>query len=287
MLRSRGEEMKLNRAALGNAALFALKRTAALAVIVYALFLGGLYFFQRDLLYFPPSAYKTPQEAKAEAFREFPIKTEDGLDLKGWFAPSVIKPFTIVFFHGNADSLLNMHRLADPYIGAGYGFLLAEYRGYCGFPGHPSEQGFYADARAYMKALIATGVREDHIVLLAHSLGTGVATQMAREFKVGAVILMAPFLSIPKVAQIHYPLFPVQPLVQDRYASDEKISGIHAPLLIIHGEDDRLVPISQGRGLFELANEPKKFVSLPNRRHSDILDDAGAIGMDWLKGVGR
>lgn len=278
--------MKFNRAALGKAALFALKRAAALAVIVYALLLGVLYFFQRDLLYFPPSAYKTPQEAKAEAFREFFIKTEDGLDLKGWFALAAKNPFHVVFFHGNADSLLTLHRLANPYLGAGYGFLLAEYRGYCGFPGHPSEQGFYADARAYIKALIASGVNEDHIILLAHSLGTGVATQMAREFKVGGVILMAPFLSVPKVAQIHYPLFPVQPLVRDRYASDEKVSFIHAPLLIIHGEDDRLVPITQGRGLFELANEPKKFVSLPHRRHSDILDDAGAITMSWLKEMG-
>ncbi len=263
------------------------KRAVAVVLVFYLLALGGLYFFQRSFLYYPPSAYQTPQEARAETFREFPVHTEDGLDLKGWFAPAARKPYTAVFFHGNADSLINMHPFAVPYIKAGYGFLLAEYRGYSGLPGQPTEQGLYADARAYLKALIALGVKEEHIVLIAHSLGTGVAAQMAREFNVGAVILLAPFLSIPKVAQTHYRFFPVQPLVHDRYESDAKLPAVHVPVLIVHGEADRLVPIEQGRQLFALANEPKKFVSLAGGRHSDILDEAGMIGIRWLAEMGK
>jgi pimeloyl-ACP methyl ester carboxylesterase len=131
-----------------------------------------------------------------------------------------------VFFHGNGDRLASVAGNSAPYIGAGYGFLLVEYRGYSGMPGSPTEQGLYADARANIRKLMEAGVNEDDIILFGHSLGTGVATQMATEFHVRGLILLAPYLSIPNMAQIRFPLFPAEYITKDRFENFKKISTL-------------------------------------------------------------
>lgn len=248
----------------------------------YVLLLLGVFFFQRSLLYFPSHRYVTLSEASAnKSFEELPVRTADGLDLKAWYAPATTKPFTFIFFHGNGDCLASASETADPYIAAGYGFLVAEYRGYSGLPGKPSEAGLYADGRATMYALMARGVKSENVILFGHSLGTGVAVQMAEEFHVGGVILLAPYLSIPTMAQIQYPYLPAKYLARDRFESDEKIAQIHAPLLIVNGANDEIIPPSQGKQLFEMANEPKEFHSIPNRGHNDAFGDLAPVALNW------
>ena len=210
------------------------------------------------------------------------MRTLDGLDLKGWYAPATTKPFTFVFFHGNGDSLYTASQIADPYIAAGYGFLLTEYRGYSGLPGKPTEAGLYADARAYLYALMAQGVRSQDIILYGHSLGTGVATQMAEEFHVGGLMLLAPYLSIPKMAQVDYPFLPVDLMVLDRFENFKKIGSVHDPVLIVNGTRDQLIPPNQGKQLFDLANEPRQFYSIPGDGHNDLFNDSVPISLDWV-----
>jgi hypothetical protein len=172
----------------------ALKILLGIVAAFYLLALIAFFTFQRSLLYFPTHSSVPLSEAGAnQVMREFSVKTEDGINLTAWYAPATSKPFTIVFFHGNGDSLAAAAHTADPYIAAGYGFLLTEYRGYSGLPGKPTEAGLYADARAYMRGLIARGVNSEQIVLYGHSLGTGVATRMAEEFHVGGLMLLAPY----------------------------------------------------------------------------------------------
>lgn len=250
---------------------------------LYLLLLLVFFLFQRDLLYYPSHDSAFLKDAHANsAFREISPKTEDGLDLKAWYAPATTKPFTFVFFHGNGDGLVDSSYVADPYIEAGYGFLVSEYRGYSGLPGKPSESGLYADARTDIRALLAQGVKSEEILLFGHSLGTGVAVQMATEFHVGGVILLAPYLSIPKMGQIEYPYIPAQLLVLDRFNNEAKMKSIHVPVLIVNGVNDQVIPPSQGRRLYEIANPPREFHSLPNRGHNDLFDDAAPIVQAWL-----
>ena len=205
---------------------------------LYLICLGGFFVSQRSLLYFPSHTYVPLSVAHANpSFKELSVRTLDGLDLKGWYAPATTKPFTFVFFHGNADSLYTASQIADPYIAAGFGFLLTEYRGYSGLPGKPTEAGLYADARAYLYALMAQGVRSQDIILYGHSLGTGVAAQMAEEFHVGGLMLLAPYLSIPKMAQVDYPFLPVDLMVLDRFENFKKIGSVHDPVLIVNGTE--------------------------------------------------
>jgi fermentation-respiration switch protein FrsA (DUF1100 family) len=215
------------------------------------------------------------------ALKEFPVRTADGVDLKAWYAPATSKPYTFVFFHGNGDSLYGDSEVGDPYIAAGYGFLIAEYRGYSGLGGKPTEAGLYADGRAYLYGLMAQGVKSEDIILFGHSLGTGVAVQLAEEFHVGGLILLAPYVSIPEMAQKEYPMFPVRYLVLDRFENLKKIQNVHVPVFIVNGTEDQVIPPVQGKELYERANEPRKFVSLPGRGHNDLFHDFAPIGMDW------
>jgi len=265
-----------------------LKIVAALAIVSLLLLVTLFYFTQRNLLYFPTHVYLSPAETHAnEAFQEIGVKTSDGLNLKAWYAAATSKAFTIVFFHGNGDSLYGAAQVAEPYIAAGYGFLAVEYRGYSGLPGKPTEAGLYNDARACIHELIASGVEPRHIILYGHSLGTGVAVQMAREFPVGGLMLLAPYLSIPSLAQIHYPFLPAKLLVLDRFENEMKIGEIHVPVLMVSGAADELIPPSQGVKLFSLANDPKEYRSIPGRGHNDSFDDFAPLGLNWIGRVGR
>jgi hypothetical protein len=262
--------------------------SAVFAVALYLVFLVIFFVTQRSLLYYPSHTYTALRDAHANpALREISVRTADGVDLKGWYAPATSKPLTIVFFHGNADGLRTAAEIADPYIAAGYGFMLTEYRGYSGLPGKPTEEGLYQDARAYLQGLKALGVAEEDMVLYGHSLGTGVAVQMASEFRVGGLMLLAPYLSIPKMAQVSFPFFPSSLLALDRFDNEKKIGGLHTPLLIVNGSRDEVVPDSQGKELYSMANDPKEFHSLPGRGHNDSFDDFVPLSLDWLQRDGN
>lgn len=242
------------------------------------------YSTQRSLLYYPApiSAHLVDAPNANPAFRELEYRTEDGLAQVAWFAlPKAGHP-TLVFFHGNGDALATVAPLANAYIAAGYGFLLVEYRGYSHMPGAPTETGLYRDARGALHALLAQGVPSGQVVLMAHSLGTGVATQMATEFSVAGVVLFAPYTSIPDVAAPMFPIFPVHLLARDHYNSLQRIQRIHAPLLVMNGSSDEVIPPEQGQKLYAAANEPKHFQQLPGLGHNDLLLHATPLVLDWL-----
>ena len=260
-----------------------LRSILRIAVAVYVLCLLLLFVFQRSLLYYPSHTYVSLGEARAnKSLSEFPVRTADGIDLEAWYSPATSKSYTFVFFHGNGDSLFGDSEVGDPYIAAGYGFLIAEYRGYSGLSGKPTEAGLYADARGYIHGLESHGVKSEDIILFGHSLGTGVATQIAEEFHVGGLILLAPYLSIPKMAQVQYPIFPAEYMVLDRFENFRKMKNVHVPLLIVNGTLDEVIPPSQGKQLFDIANEPRQFNSLPGHHHNDLFMDAAPIILDWV-----
>lgn len=152
----------------------------AFAIALYLFSMAIFFVTQRSLLYYPNHSYVPLSEAHANrSFQEISARTSDGLELRGWYAPATTKPFTIVFFHGNADYLSATAQIADPYVAAGYGVLLTEYQGYSGLRGNPTETGLYNDGRAYIHELTRRGVESSHVILYGHSLGTGVAVQMA------------------------------------------------------------------------------------------------------------
>ncbi|HLB79994.1 MAG TPA: alpha/beta hydrolase [Dongiaceae bacterium] len=252
----------------------------------YLLALGLLFVFQRQLLYYP-SGERPSLETAGLAGRMTPVRltTADGLELLAWYAAAAEGRPTVVYFHGNAGHIGYRADKVRPYLAAGLGVLLLEYRGYGGNPGRPDEEGLYADARAALDFLDGAGVAAERRVLYGESLGGAVAVQMAAERAAGAVVLEAPFTSVPEVGQSKFPIFPVRWLARDRLDSLAKIGAVGAPVLVLHGEQDQIVPIRFGRALFAAANEPKEMRSFPAAGHEDL--DAHGIAEAVLDFLGR
>ncbi len=136
-------------------------------------------------------------------------------------------------------------------------FLLIAWRGFSGNKGKPNEEGLYKDATASINWLNERGIKEENIIIYGESLGTAIATEIAQNKNYAGVILESPFTSMIAAAKSKYPIFPIKLLLKDKYESDKKIKNIKSPILIMHGEIDKIVPFRMGKKMFELANEPK------------------------------
>jgi fermentation-respiration switch protein FrsA (DUF1100 family) len=112
--------------------------------------------------------------------------------------------------------------------------------------------------------------------LWGESLGTGVAVAIAAKNQVAALVLEAPYTSTADIAFATYPLIPVRLLMKDQFRSDERIGAVKAPLLVLHGALDRIIPIGYGEKLYALAGEPKQFVRFARGEHEN-LDQHGGL----------
>jgi uncharacterized protein len=183
----------------------------------------------------------------------------------------------VIYFQGNAGGLNLRAGRFKWLIADGTGLLAVSYRGYGGSSGKPSEAGFIRDAIATYD-FAAARYPAKRIVLWGESLGTAVATALAAQRDIGALILDAPFTSAVDVGAAAYPFVPVRWFMKDTFHSDERIVRLDAPLLVLHGEQDRVVPIAFGERLFKLAPEPKRMVRFPLGGHVN-LDDYGAANV--------
>lgn len=231
--------------------------------------LGLLYLFQRSLTYLP-SQHVPPPPAGVE---EVSYETEDGVTLSAWFVRSNANRGSVIVFNGNAGNRAGRLPLGQTMAAAGYSVLLTDYRGYGGNGGSSSEQGLAIDARAALHYMTER-VGSERIIYFGESLGAGVALELAIEHPPAALVLRSPFTSLPDVASIHYPYLPTSLLLIDRYPNLERIGDIDAPLLVIGGSEDTIVPISQTTELYEAAREPKELVVIDGVGHNDpvLLD---------------
>lgn len=254
---------------------------AALGVV---LTIGGagaaLWAFQDRLIYFPdPSPPPPPAAMGLRQVQEMRLNTADGLDILAWQLPAARADAPVVLYlHGNGGHLGYRADRAYRFAQLGWGALFVQWRGYGGNPGAPSEAGLTEDARAGLRALQDRGVAASRIVIWGESLGTGLAIRLAAEQPrdMAAVILESPFTSLLALARLHYPLLPSQLLLRDRYDSLSRIPAVQAPVLIVQGARDTLVPPAMGRELAAAARAPIEVWEAPAAGHND-LGPAGAI----------
>ena len=251
-------------------------RHLTVVVVGYALLTGCLFLGQRRLLYFPDREPPDLVLAGLDDMEPAELATDDGLSLLAWYAPARdANKATLVYFHGNAGHIGHRAGKVRLYLDAGHGVLLVSWRGYGGNDGSPTEDGLYRDGRAAFAFLDRAGVVPETTIVYGESLGSGVAVQMARERRVGGVVLESPYTSVPAVAAHHYWYVPVTYLVRDKFDSLSKIGEINAPLLVLHGELDRVVPVEFGRELFAAAREPKTWRGFAQADH-DLYDFGAA-----------
>ena len=236
--------------------------------------LGALMFFaQRALMYFPDRARTPPAAAGLPQAEEVTLDTADGEKIIVWhIAPRGDKP-VVLYFHGNGGAL-NLRADRFRKIAAeGFGLVGVSYRGYGGSTGKPTETGLIEDARAAYA--FAAKRYPGRIAVWGESLGTGVAVALAAEKPVMRVILDAPYTSTVDVAADLYWFHPVRWLMKDQYRSDLRIKQVKAPVLILHGDADTIIPIRYGERLLALVPGEKRMVRFKDGWHVD-LDRLGA-----------
>jgi fermentation-respiration switch protein FrsA (DUF1100 family) len=251
-----------------------LKSLIIVAILAYGGLLALMYVFQRSLMYFPDRARTPPAAAGLPEVEEVTLKSADGESLVAWHVPPRGSKPIVIYFHGNGGALNLRAGRFGWLMRDGFGLLGLSYRGYGGSSGKPSETGFLLDAAAAYD-FAAARYPPARIVLWGESLGSGVAVALAADRPVGGLILDAPFTSAADVGAAAYPFVPVRWFIKDAFRSDQRIARVKVPLLVLHGEQDNIVPVRYGENLFRLANEPKKMVRFPSGGHVD-LDDHGA-----------
>ena len=145
------------------------------AAAVYGAMVGGIYLIQRSMMYYPGAEIPVPGASGVPEMSPVRVTTADGLTLVSWYRSAPPGMPTVVFFHGNAGTIGDRGFKARAFLDAGFGLVLVGYRGYGGNPGHPSEDGFYADGRAIIDRLVRDGVPLSTMALYGESLGSGIA----------------------------------------------------------------------------------------------------------------
>jgi|TARA_R110002126_G_scaffold13118_2_gene56355 fermentation-respiration switch protein FrsA (DUF1100 family) len=240
-----------------------------------------LYSKQREMLYHPHGASAVPA-AVSEVYAM--DVSNRGFAPKGWYveASDPSKP-TILHFHGNGGNVAMRYDGLQDFIKDGYGLLLAEYSGYGGNTGAPSEKSIYRDAEAYYAYLQYIGLAQSDIVLYGESLGSGPATYLAQKYDAKALVLEVPYDSILSVAKAKYWfVVGLRYLLKDHFDNIGRIDSINMPVLMMLAEHDEVIPISHGKALFLKAKEPKLLrvhhgVGHNGLKRKDVFADVNAF----------
>lgn len=228
------------------------------------------------LAVFPaPKTFQTGKPASGELLE---VKTPDGFVAHAYYWPAAPGKRTVAHFHGNAAVIHEGDERAGALRSRGLGVVLIEYRGY-GISGgtSPSEEGLYTDAAAVLDALAARGVGPATMVLYGTSIGTGVASEMAKRGKGSALVLVTPFTSLPAVGARFAPFLPISLIVRDKFDTLSKASAIHLPTLVVHGTADEVVPYDMGVTVAKALNGT--LITVPGGGHNDLFDiDASLLG---------
>ena len=196
-------------------------------LLCYGSLLGGLYMFQRKLMYHPDPDQPIPAQYRLFDAKKITVPSHDELQLLSWYqAPRNPEERIFLYFHGNAGSIAGRSDKAARFIEKGYGFLFPSYRYNAEIGGEPSEEALIQDGMRSYQWLLDQGYRPEQIILYGESLGSGIAVALAEKHQVNAVILEAPYSSVSDVAQGIYWFLPVQWLVHDRFDSTDRIQNL-------------------------------------------------------------
>ncbi len=217
-------------------------------------------------------------------FEDIYFPTEDGVALNGWFVPGA-KDLTWLWFTGNAGNISyrldNLKLLHDR---LGLNIFIIDYRGYGKSQGKVSEEGTYLDAEAALKYLHSRkDINHDRIISFGRSLGSAVAIDLATKERCLGIILESPFTSATDIMRRIFPFLPPG-ILSAKYDSLSKIKRVTAPLLVLHGDRDEVIPFELGRKLYEAANEPKEFYTIKGAGHNDTYIVGGEEYIAALQG---
>ena len=252
-----------------------LRWVAIVAAVGWTVSLAVVWAFQRDIIYQNGATRHDPARLDVVALSEHVVRAPDGAEVVVWAGGGAPDAPVIVYFHGNAGTLGDRAWRFRRMLDRGWAVVGVGLRGGSGTTGAPSEPGLIMDALAVHDALpglLGRAVPPGSVVPYGESLGTGPAVALAANRAVGAVVLETPFAAVDELAQGMMPHFPILALglVKDRWRSVDRIAAIDAPLLVLHGTRDRVIPYDHALALMEAAEHPKWLRTFEGGRHYDL-----------------
>jgi uncharacterized protein len=248
----------------------------------YLIILGLMYLFQNQLLFMPSSGMmQTPQSVGLTA-EDVWIETEDGVTIHGWYFPHDESEFVVVLSHGNAGNISGRIAIAETLLNCGASVLMYDYRGYGQSEGRPGEKGLYRDIEAVVETLKTDfDYSERQIVMYGRSLGGAVAAYAAVQFDLGGLVLDSAFKNLKAMIRDVYPFVPVW-LAKYDFPTDKYLGQIDGlPIMIMHSPNDEIVGFHHGRALFDLIEEPKRFVELRGGHNDNFFASTDIIEENW------
>ncbi len=251
------------------------KALVSLAVALVAAYVAAaafMYINQRSFVFVPSGALELPADKGLSGVSVESATMADGTEIAVWTAePSDPDKPTVLYFHGNSGNLSTRWKRFKTILDTGYGLHAPTHRGYAGAGGSPSETALVSDGLEHFDTVAAAG---KDIIVHGESLGTGIAAAVAAERPgVKLLVLEAPYTALVDMAAEAYPWLPVGFLMTDQMPTRERIGNVSAPVLIVHGTKDRIIPVEHGRRLFDLAPEPKDLLIIEGAGHGDLWDN--------------
>jgi len=225
---------------------------------------------ENSIIFYPDKALDDRPSNWDLSYKDIQFLTPDGQKLHGWFFPVSGKSPVLLFCHGNAGNISHRIENIKFLVKRDISVFIFDYRGYGQSSGRPSEKGIYIDGiAAYDYLTKIEKISPDRIVIFGRSIGGAVAIEVALQRKVRCLIIESTFTSTKDMAKTIFPFFIFSPFLPHHYNNILKIAGVTIPKLIIHGEDDNIVPFSMGNKLFAQATEPKLFLPIHGAGHND------------------
>jgi len=241
-------------------------------IVIFGVTIYGCKFVVNQLAFHPDNVNILPKNRLPHGVEEIFVNTEDQIKIQVLYLHLVDSDKILIYFHGNAGniyhripSLVQLRRFGVNVIGVSY-------RGYGKSEGTPSEEGIYLDGDAVFKYITAElGFAQSNIIILGRSIGTTVAMNISQHKEIGGLILVSP-LTTGKAQAKAGGLGVISSLAGNSFDNLTKIKNVKAPLLVIHGTHDRVIPYSMGKEIFDSAPAKKKFIKIEGAGHNNLQD---------------
>ena len=241
-------------------------------VVIFCIVISGCKFVINKMVFHPDNTNVLSENNLPYGVEEFFVDTEDHVKIQGLYLPLVGSDTLLVYFHGNAGNIY--HRIPDliQLQKAGVNVIGVGYRGYGKSEGTPSEEGIYRDGNAVFKYITEElGFSQDSIIVFGRSIGTAAALNISNNKNIGSLILVTPLTS-GKAHTKAIGLGIFSSLAGNSFNNLAKIKNIKIPLLVIHGTNDRVIPFSMGKEIYNHAKTQKKFIKIEGAGHNNLHD---------------
>lgn len=240
----------------------------ALLILIAAGSVYGVWRFQEKLIFFPEKLPKNFQFTFPSLFYEEKFIRNGDAVINGLLF-KVKKPIgVVIYFHGNAGSLRSWGNVAHNFLPYNYDVFIIDYRGFGKSTGKISEPALYADAELIYNVI---SPEYEKVIIYGRSIGSGIAIWLAEKKRPYKLLLETPFYNLSDLADYHYPWFPGY-MLRYKFRNDLTIKNIRCPVYIIHGDDDKVIPVSFAIKLSENSLTQMVTTIVKGGSHNNLID---------------